>query len=69
MTQSGPSKKPQPAAAKPVEAEVEAPKKTKLEELLDRLKEEKPALYEQYVNAAKNKRPVWVYPDLTLRIG
>ena len=67
MTQSGPSKKPQPAAAKAVEAE--APKKTKLEELLDRLKEEKPALYEQYVNAAKNKRPVWVYPDLTLRIG
>jgi len=53
--------------AKAVEAE--APKKTKLEELLDRLKEEKPALYEQYVNAAKNKRPVWVYPDLTLRIG
>jgi hypothetical protein len=67
MTQSEPSKKPQPAVAKAVEAE--APKKTKLEELLDRLKEEKPALYEQYVNAAKNKRPVWVYPDLTLRIG
>jgi hypothetical protein len=37
--------------------------------LIERLKEEKPDAYEQYVAAAKKKRPVWIYPDLTIRIG
>lgn len=40
-----------------------------MDELIDRLKEEKPAVYEQYVTAARNKRPVWIYPDMTVRIG
>jgi hypothetical protein len=62
MTQSGPTKKPQPVVKK------EEPK-SEMEILLDRLKEEKPAVYEQYVTAARQKRPVWVYPDLTVRIG
>jgi len=37
--------------------------------LIEELKEKKPEVYEQYVNAAKAKRPVWIYPDLTVRIG
>jgi hypothetical protein len=37
--------------------------------LIDQLKTEKPEVYEQYVTAAKAKRPVWIYPDLTVRIG
>lgn len=64
MTQSAqPKKQPEPLAKK-----EEAPK-SKMDELIDRLKEEKPAVYEQYVTAARNKRPVWIYPDMTVRIG
>lgn len=55
MKQEAPSKK-------------EAPK-SKMEILIERLREEKPQIYEQYVQAAKNRRPVWIYPDLTVRIG
>ena len=74
MTQSGQSKKPQPAAEEPKAVETEAPKKkeapkSKMEILIERLREEKPQIYEQYVTAAKNRRPVWIYPDLTVRIG
>lgn len=71
MTQSGQIKK----SLEPVEAsEVkEAPKKTapksKLDLLIEQLKAEKPEVYEQYVAAIKNRRPAWVYPDLTVRIG
>ena len=43
--------------------------KSKMELLIEELKEKKPETYEQYVQAAKNKRPVWIYPDLTIRIG
>jgi hypothetical protein len=43
--------------------------KSKMDMLIERLKEEKPDAYEQYVTAAKKKRPVWIYPDLTIRIG
>lgn len=46
----------------------EAPK-TQLDSLIDQLKAEKPDVYEQYVRAAKSQRPVWIYPDLTVRIG
>ena len=74
MTQSGQSKKPQPAAQEPKAVEAPAPKKeeapkSKMEILIERLREEKPQIYEQYVTAAKNRRPVWIYPDLTVRIG
>lgn len=51
----------------------EVPKKTepksKMDALIEELKASKPAVYEQYVAAAKAKRPVWIYPDLTVRIG
>lgn len=56
----------------PLEAS-EAPKKaepkSKMDALIEELKAKKPEVYEQYVSAAKNKRPVWIYPDLTVRIG
>jgi len=71
MTQSGQVKK----SVEPLEAsEVkEAPKpskpKSKMDELIDQLKAEKPEVYQQYVAAAKAKRPVWIYPDMTVRIG
>jgi hypothetical protein len=74
MTQSGQVKK----SVEPLEAsevkeapEVkETPKpKSKMDVLIEKLKVEKPEAYEQYVAAAKAKRPVWIYPDLTIRIG
>jgi hypothetical protein len=64
MTQSGQPKK--PLAVEPVSEVKETPKK---EALIEELKAKKPDVYEQYVAAAKAKRPVWVYPDLTVRIG
>jgi len=45
------------------------PPKTKMDALIEELKSKKPDVYEQYVAAAKAKRPVWIYPDLTVRIG
>jgi hypothetical protein len=71
MTQSGQVKK----SVEPLEAsEVkELPKKpepkSKMDLLIEDLKAKKPEVYEQYVAAAKAKRPVWIYPDLTVRIG
>jgi len=57
----------------PVSEVVEAPKKeapkTKMDALIEELKSKKPDVYDQYVAAAKAKRPVWIYPDLTVRIG
>lgn len=71
MTQSGQVKK-SPLVEEPLEAS-EAPKKaepkSKMDALIEELKAKKPEVYEQYVSAAKNKRPVWIYPDLTVRIG
>ena len=56
----------------PLEAS-EAPKKaqpkSKMDQLIEDLKAKKPEVYEQYLAAAKAKRPVWIYPDLTVRIG
>lgn len=43
--------------------------KSKLDENIENLKAKKPEVYEQYVAAIKAKRPVWIYPDLTVRIG
>ncbi len=62
MTQSGPSKK-------PAHAPKEEPKKTELQLRIEKLKTEKPEVYEQYVKAIRQKRPVSVYPDLSVRIG
>ena len=71
MTQSGQVKK-SPLVEEPLAAS-EAPKKaepkSKMDALIEELKAKKPEVYEQYVSAAKNKRPVWIYPDLTVRIG
>jgi hypothetical protein len=70
MTQSGQVKK--PLVEEPLEAS-EAPKKaqpkSKMDQLIEDLKVKKPEVYEQYLAAAKAKRPVWIYPDLTVRIG
>jgi len=71
MTQSGQIKK-SPLVEESLEVS-EAPKKaapkSKMDVLIEELKAKKPEVYEQYVAAAKNKRPVWIYPDLTVRIG
>lgn len=71
MTQSGQVKK-SPLVEEPLEVS-EAPKKSepksKMDQLIEELKVKKPEVYQQYVTAAKNKRPVWIYPDLTVRIG
>lgn len=71
MTQSGQVKK--SLAEEPVSEVKEAPKKeapkSKMDMLIEELKVKKPEVYEQYTAAAKAKRPVWVYPDLTVRIG
>jgi len=70
MTQSAQPKK--PLEKEPLEVS-EIPKKSeprsKMDELIEQLKAEKPAVYDQYVAAAKAKRPVWIYPDMTVRIG
>lgn len=71
MTQSGPVKKSlleQPVSEVKEEPKKAAPK-SKMELLIEELKATKPEVYEQYVAAAKAKRPVWIYPDLTVRIG
>ena len=51
------------------ETPKETKPKSKMDALIEDLKAKKPEVYEQYVAAAKNKRPVWIYPDLTVRIG
>ena len=77
MTQSEPSKKPQAAKAvtpKPevveevVKEETPAPK-SELDKLIERLRVEKPEVFEQYRKALRQRRPAWIYPDLTVRIG
>lgn len=72
MTQSGQVKKSlEPVAVSEEIKEVpkKAAPKSKLDLLIEQLKAEKPEVYEQYVAAAKAKRPAWIYPDLTVRIG
>lgn len=65
MTQSEQSKKPQP---KEVE-KVVAPPKSEYDLLIEALKVKKPEVYQQYIKAIEAKKPAWVYPDLTVRIG
>ena len=76
MTQSGQNKKSplqeeKKLDSKPVVLE-EPPKgksKSPYEILIGELKEKKPEVYEQYKKALQAKKPAWVYPDLTVRIG
>ena len=72
MTQSGQSKKPQQQPKK-LEVDIKPPvkeePKTKLDLLIEQLKEEKPQTYEVYRNAIKAKKRVSIYPDLSIRIG
>ena len=74
MTQSGQTKKPQPqkAVSKPevdIKPPVKEAPKSKLDLLIEQLKEEKPQTYELYRNAIKAKKRVSIYPDLSIRIG
>ncbi len=74
MTQSGQNKKPQQPQVKKFEADIKEPPqeeapKTKLDLLIEQLKEEKPQTYEVYRNAVKSKKRVSIYPDLSIRIG
>ena len=43
--------------------------KTEVDEIIERLRTEKPQTYDQYIKAIEAKKLVSVYPDLTLRIG
>jgi hypothetical protein len=71
MTQSGPVKKPlqEQAVSEVIETPKKEAPKSKMDMLIEELKAKKPEVYEQYVAAARAKRPVWIYPDLTVRIG
>ena len=74
MTQSGQTKKPQPQKAVSKSIDIKEPPqeeapKTKLDLLIEQLKEEKPQTYEVYRNAVKSKKRVSIYPDLSIRIG
>tara|TARA_R100000781_G_scaffold114405_1_gene85115 strand:- start:791 stop:1012 length:222 start_codon:yes stop_codon:yes gene_type:complete len=73
MTQSGQIKKStQPKAVEEVKADkvlATPPKKSQYDLLVEELKVKKPEVYEQYRKALKAKKPAWVYPDLTVRIG
>ena len=74
MTLSGQTKKPQPqkAVSKPevdIKPPVKEEPKTKLDLLIEQLKEENPQTYEGYRNAIKAKKRVSIYPDLSIRIG
>ena len=74
MTLSGQTKKPQPqkAVSKPevdIKPPVKEEPKSKLDLLIEQLKEEKPQTYELYRNAIKAKKRVSIYPDLSVRIG
>tara|TARA_E500000305_G_scaffold8047_1_gene5766 strand:+ start:2600 stop:2779 length:180 start_codon:yes stop_codon:yes gene_type:complete len=43
--------------------------KSPYEILIEELKAKKPEVYAQYKRALQAKKPAWVYPDLTVRIG
>ncbi len=75
MTQSAQTKK-SPSKPKVVvtEPELKEPPvreepKTEVDEIIERLRTEKPQTYDQYIKAIEAKKLVSVYPDLTLRIG
>ena len=65
MTQSGQNKKPQ---QKVVVTKEEAPL-DEYSQLIEKLKKEKPAVYETFQQAAKAGKRVKIGDDLSLRIG
>ena len=79
MTQSGQTKKslskPKVVVSEPEikEPEIKEPvkeePKTEVDILIERLKNEKPQVYEGYVAALKAQKRAFIYPDLTVRIG
>lgn len=75
MTQSGQNKKsltqkPKVVISEPAIKDPEpTPPKTDYQILIERLKEEKPHIYEQYDQAIKNQKRAYIGPDLSLRIG
>jgi len=78
MTQSAQTKKspnkPKVVVSEPLVPEIKEPPvreepKTEVDEIIERLRSEKPQTYDQYIKAIEAKKLVSVYPDLTLRIG
>ena len=78
MTQSAQTKKspskPKVVVTEPLAPELKEPPvreepKTEVDEIIERLRSEKPQTYDQYIKAIEAKKLVSVYPDLTLRIG
>tara|TARA_R100000781_G_scaffold3130_1_gene4577 strand:+ start:114 stop:299 length:186 start_codon:yes stop_codon:yes gene_type:complete len=58
----------------PLEPELKEPPvreepKTEVDILIERLRDEKPQVYESYVAALKAQKRAFIYPDLTVRIG
>ena len=66
MTQSGQNKKPQ---QKVVEVTKEEAPLDEYSQLIEKLKKEKPAVYETFQQAAKAGKRVKIGDDLSLRIG
>ena len=78
MTQSAQTKKspnkPKVVVTEPLEPELKEPPvreepKTEVDILIERLRDEKPQVYESYVAALKAQKRAFIYPDLTVRIG
>ena len=78
MTQSGQTKKstskPKVVVTEPLTPELKEPPvreepKTEVDILIERLRDEKPQVYESYVAALKAQKRAFIYPDLTVRIG
>ena len=79
MTQSGQSKKslnsrPKVVVTETPEPDIKEPPvkeepKTEVDILIERLRDEKPQVYESYVAALKAQKRAFIYPDLTVRIG
>ena len=75
MTQSGRDKKIQrpkqdPKVVITEEVDIAPPKEeTEIERRIRELKETKPQIYQEYVNAIKSQKRATIGPDLSLRIG
>ena len=74
MTQSGLNKKslskPKVVVSEPeIKDPVKEEPKTEVDILIERLRDEKPQVYESYVAALKAQKRAFIYPDLTVRIG
>ena len=77
MTQSGRNKKsplPKVVISEDLDLGIKDPEPTPppkddYQLLIERLKEEKPHIYEQYNQAIKQQKRAYIGPDLSLRIG